>query len=321
MSNMPKILVVRASGGLANRLLALTSGIALALVTKRCLCIDWRDGLYSDDFSNIFPTWFSLEHVPYMPVEDVLLYMEKGASVYPPFWQEHFAKTVAVEYLFDGNNHMSPENMHISSIDQENMHTDADIAFFWHYNEKLCIKLAPLLLPYLKERFAEAVNLQAEDVPAFIFRTCIVPKAELSEAADTFFAKHFSSSPVGIHIRHTDLKSPLPLMLEKLCAVAKRDEALFLCTDSVEVEDMVCKLFPHTITQKKIFLDSGIPLHSYVPGISNVQKGREALLDMLILAKCRTIIRYAPSSFARIAVILAHMPKESVHVVPKQKTQ
>ncbi len=319
MSNMPKILVVRASGGLANRLLALTSGIALALLTKRHLCVDWRDGMYSDDFSNIFPSWFCLRHVPHMDIEDVLAYISKGACVYPPFWQEHFAKTAAVEYLFDNNNHMSPENMRISSVNQEDMHTEADIAFFWHYNENLCLKLAPLLLPYLKEHFTEAENLQPEDVADFIFRTCILPQAELTKTADAFFAKHFTDVPVGIHIRHTDLKSPLPLMLEKLCAVAKRHEAIFLSTDSVEVEDMVRKLFPNTITQKKIFLDSGTPLHSYVPGISNVQKGREALLDMLILAKCRELIRYAPSSFARIAIILSHMPKNCVHVIPKQK--
>ncbi len=311
MPKNTKILCVRASGGLANRLLALAGGIAYALLTERNLCVDWRDGLYSDDASNVFPLWFEINDIETCTCEESITASKNGASLTPHFWKTWLSEPVAVEYLFEGNSHMTPESYVLSSIDTSNLCVPDDIAVYWHWSAKAAVDLAPLL----RKKVPALAHVTDTAMPAAILNIYVSPTASLRDEANTFFDQHFSKAPVGIHIRHSDLQSPLPRMLQKLQEIASANDNVFLCTDNEHVENMVRRLFPHVVTQKKIYQGTGVPLHSYVPGISNVQKGREALLDMLVLAKCAHIIHYAPSTFATIPAFWSQLPQDCIHSV------
>ncbi len=310
MCSINKTLLVRASGGLSNRLQAVISGIAYCLLTDRAICIDWRDGLYSDDFSNVFPLWFNIKGLKTINIEEVLAAFDNNATINPPFWKDWLHEPIAVEYLFNGNDHTLPKNKAMTSISLTDENLDEDILVFWDWH----INSITPLIPKLRIKFSHLKNMNDTEIQKYLLKTYLHPTGNILNETMDFVTNSFFSAPVGIHIRHTDLQSPLPKLLDKLKEVAKEDE-IFLCTDNEQVEKMVCRLFPRTITRDKIYQGLNIPLHSYVEGVSNVQKGHEAVLDMLILAQCKHIIHYKQSSFARISILFSELDCDCVHSV------
>ncbi len=311
MRSLDKILLVRASGGLSNRLQAILCGIAYCLLTQRAICVDWRDGLYSDDFSNVFPLWFDIKNIKHMQYNDVVQQYKQGATLTPLFWQDWIEEPIAVEYIFDANDHMLPSNVAKTSINLNDTQLAQDIAVFWGWDTSTLTSL----VPRLKEKILSLEHLNQFEIERYLLKTHLKPVPSLESEANIFFNKHFSKAPVGIHIRHTDLQSPLPQMIKTLEKVLNADDEIFLCTDNEQIETMMQRLFPRIITKQKIYQGKNVPLHCYVEGISNVQKGFDAILDMLILAKCKHIIYYKHSSFAKIPILLSNLENECIHQV------
>ncbi len=312
-----RYLVVRASGGLSNRLQAILGGIAYCLLTGRTLCVDWRDGLYSDDFSNVFSLWFTLKDLPTASCQEVEEAFHVGATLAPSFWQKHLSDAIAVEYLFAGDEHMSPEGRKQSHFDichADAVTTDAqeaDILVYWGWD----LSAVQALAPQLKARLPQYASLEVENIPCAVLKNHIHPTQAVQQEVEFFYHTHFSTPPLGIHIRHSDLQSPLPRMLEKLHHIYIQNQGLFLCTDNELVEKMVRRIYPHCVIRNKLFQGVNVPLHNYVPGISNVKKGFDAVVEMLLLAKCQQIIHYAPSSFARISILYSALPPHAIHAV------
>ncbi len=317
MAQAKQYLVVRASGGLSNRLQALLGGIAFCLLTGRSLCVDWRDGLYSDDFSNVFPLWFQILGVDVVSCQEVEKAFHHGALVAPSFWEEYLCEAVAVEYLFNGDDHMSAQGRadscyDISQSDVLSKHElFPDILVYWGWD----LRVTTALSHALRQKFPQWKDLNDTALARALLQNHMRPTAPIHDAVEEFYTKHFTRPPVGIHIRHSDLQSPLPRMLEKLAQVHTGEDELFLCTDNALVEKMVRRIYPHCVIRDKIFQGVNVPLHSYVSGISNVQKGFDAVVEMLLLARCAHIIHYAPSSFARISILQSRLSAENVHAV------
>ncbi len=317
MVSEKKYLVLRASGGLSNRLQAILGGIAYCLLTGRCLCVDWRDGLYSDDFSNVFPLWFHIGGVDMASCEEVQEAYAQGASLAPSFWQEYIHEAIAVEYLFKDNDHMSPQGLSHSSYDisqpsalEQDAHAPA-ILVHWGWDLRTLLALGNSL----RERFPEFATLNDHKLAHALFVKHVHPTQPVVQEVNDFYHAHFKQQPLGIHIRHSDLQSPLPRMLEALQNIYTPGQEIFLCTDNERVEKMVLRLYPHCIIRSKIFQGVNIPLHNYVPGISNVEKGFDAVVEMLILARCSQIIHYAPSSFARIAILASGIDMDKIRAI------
>ncbi len=317
MQHMKKYLVVRASGGLSNRLQAVLGGIAYCLLTGRTLCVDWRDGLYSDDFSNVFPLWFQVHGIDVASCQEVEAAFHAGASVSPSFWKDYLCDAVAVEYLFTGDTHMSAQGRETSSYNIAdagalNQHEAApDIAVHWEWT----FATARALVPALQKRFTEYAALDEDAVLRALLQKHISPTVNVQQEIHQFYTQNFTQPPLGIHIRHSDLQSPLPHMMAALQSTYTQGDEIFLCTDNELVEKMVRRLYPQCITREKIFQGVNIPLHNYVPGISNVQKGFDAVVEMLLLAKCKHIIHFKRSSFARIPIYFSNLSPEQIHVV------
>ncbi len=301
-------LVLRASGGLSNRLQAVAAGLAYCLLSGRALYVDWRDGIYSDDFSNVFPRWFRLSGIP-QASPPVPPFVEE--RVFPPFWKDWLSEAVAVEYLFD-NDHMAPASVARTSMDFSRFDYPQEILVGWGWD------LTPLrhMLPALQQRYPAWSVFSEGETARHILTNHLVPAPEILHSVETFAAAHFiPGRTIGIHIRHTDLQSPLGRMLDALRHLATPDDTIFLTTDNRHVQMAVSRLFPHAVFTEKQFSPGDEPLHCYVPGLSNEQKGREALIDMLLLARCDRIIHYRRSSFARLPALLSGLPPERVHAV------
>lgn len=303
-----QMLVLRASGGLSNRLQAVAAGLAYCLLSGRALYVDWRDGIYSDDFSNVFPRWFQLSGVaqaspPLLPFPET--------RVFPPFWKDWLSEAVAVEYLFD-NDHMSPDNVARTSLDFSRLDYPQDILVGWGWD------LSPLrrMLPALRQRYPDWGAFSEGETARRLLTNHLTPAPEILHSVKLFAASRFlPGRTIGIHIRHTDLQSPLERMLDTLRRLASPDDTIFLTTDNRHVQTAVSRLFPRAVFTEKQFPPGDEPLHCYVPGLSNEQKGREALIDMLLLTRCDRIIHYRRSSFARLPALLSGLPQERIHVV------
>lgn len=312
---MRKTLLVRGSGGLSNRLQAVIAGVAYCLLSGRCLCVDWRDGMYSDDFSNVFPLWFQIEGLP--SLEKVPAWpADAQGGLYPPFWHDWLNDAVAVEYLFN-NDHLEPKNVALTSIDFTHTEYAESLLVGWAADLQPALALAPAL------RNA-AVRLQKpflaqytdREIVRWLAQTYIRLQPHLQSRVDAFAAKHFTRArTIGIHIRYTDLQSPLEAMLDCLRSIATDACTIFVATDNKHVQATVCRLFPQAVCTPKVFPVGDEPLHCFVPELSNVQKGEEALVDMYLLSRCDELVYFSQSSFSRIPLLLAQLPDENIHAL------
>ena len=288
------------------------AGVGYCLLTGRALCVDWRDGMYSDDFSNSFSRWFEIRGVPTVSTLAVeTLCRATPAAVYPPFWTQWLDSGIAVEQLFD-NDHMAPANVARTSLDFTRLDYPHPVLVGWAWDTGPALRLAPLL----RQRFSRFARDTDAEIVRRLLTEHIYPLPDLQAEVTSFADTRFSPErTVGIHIRHTDLQSPLERMLHTLQSIAGPQDTVFLATDNAHVEMLVRRLYPHVVFCPKIYPPHDEPLHSHVPGLSSGQKGHEALLDMLLLARCHHIIHYAPSSFARIPILLSGLPQAHIHSV------
>lgn len=324
---MQKILLIRGSGGLSNRLQAVLAGIAHCLLTGRALCVDWRDGMYSDDFSNVFPRWFGLRGLTSAPVPTGFAGEHcvgpdsngtdgAGATVYPPFWYDWLSEAVAVEYLF-ANDHLSPDNVALTSIDFSRLDYEQDILVGWGADLQAVLAVTPLLRQKAVE-LGLPLLAHADDshIIRWLAHNCLELKPHLGQRVEDFATQHFSSPHIiGLHIRHTDLQSPIEDMLSCVRGRIRPDSIVFLCTDNKHVQSTVSRIFPRTVYTTKVYPAGGEPLHCFVPELSNVQKGEEALIDMYLLSKCHEIVYYSQSSFSRIPIVLGDFAPENIHAL------
>ena len=62
MSNN-RYLIIKAKGGMGNRMLCAVTGILYGQLTGRCTVVDWRDVSYSNDGGNTFSQFFDCPNV------------------------------------------------------------------------------------------------------------------------------------------------------------------------------------------------------------------------------------------------------------------
>ena len=132
------------------------------------------------------------------------------------------------------------------------------------------------------------------------------------ERVDRFHQEHFSGPMAGLHIRHSDLTSPLENFISQARSLRQQGLRIFLCTDNAQVERTFKNLFPDLVSMDKFFPRPGQTLHSHYEGQDNVEKGRQTLIEMFLLGYCAKIVRYAKSSFADIPTLFFDIPAERI---------
>jgi len=300
---MNRYLVVRGSGGMSNRLQAVVAAVPYALLTGRILCVDWRDSLYADDERNAFHRYFDLTGVPY--VES----LPDSGDIFPEFWRERLALPVAVEYLFD-NNHFDKSVLDATRIDLGRTDYDQEVVVFWSPGLEPMAKVLPLLGGV--EGFA---GLSLDEAARRVLTQHVTLNKEIVAEVDRFAAS-FTSPTIGVHVRHTDLESPVDRIMAAVREVAGTSGAqIFLCTDNLHVQRLFSRLFPGLLFTEKYLSAAGEPLHGLTEGVSSESKGMEALRDMYLLSRCDHIIHYSLSSFARIAILSRDFSPDRITIV------
>ena len=94
-----RVLIIKAKGGLGNRILSAVTGLVLADLTNRTPFIDWRDGTYApegvDSYPLLFESRLATDCSAYDMAEDVHPgRLERKGQVAPyPHCREIFSRT------------------------------------------------------------------------------------------------------------------------------------------------------------------------------------------------------------------------------------
>jgi hypothetical protein len=148
-----------------------------------------------------------------------------------------------------------------------------------------------------------------EDSRAFL--STLRPTASIAALTAAFRETNLGSGPViGLHIRHGNggrtghsaswrsFDASIERCRRAVSLARKRvgrDAVVFLCTDSVAVEEAVRRVIQDVVCRTKTFRELGTgELHTW----SQAHEGRDdAMVEMLLLAGCDALIRYPPGSF------------------------
>ena len=301
-----KIVVSRRTSGLGDCLISLCGAWYYAKLTGRTLVIDWRWSRYVQEKNkNAFAVFFE----PLIEVEGVPVISDNSVSTleYPcPIYSRHAKKSGLKRTL------------------GQIAHTmfETKLPFVFSYEEVVADELA--------------IIRSAQDVeePTIIFRCCLYdipmthearglflahlkPQKAIREEIDQYAREQFIGRKViAVHVRHGNGGNILDhsqywvdesRALNEICDKIQTAQAelggdclVFLCTDSRKVLEFIRSRISNVIAREKYFRpDDKGELHArttiYAKNGSHF--GREALIEMFLLARSDALICYPYDSF------------------------
>ncbi len=292
-----KCLIVKAKGGMGNRMLCTVTGLLYAKITNREVFVDWRDQAYADAGVNAFPLFFSC------PVCQNGNFEENQVEVAPDIWKGCLNKSVS--QMIDENDPDKHSSVFIHrkySIDPAQKDYPEDVLIYWSYIERInrIRKLFPVSLPeYVKKD------------KRYILRKELTSMLPLQGDIVKVIAKNkvalWGEKVIGVHVRFTDRKvdlklydSPIRRMLEKM-----PEARIFLATDNMDIKNYFEKKYHKVVYTEKWYPEESIALHYNASCPDKIQNGIEALVDMYLLAECDALIYPGHSTFSWISSILS----------------
>ncbi|QUL37647.1 nodulation protein NodZ [Erythrobacter sp. JK5] len=295
-----RALVIKAKGGLGNRMLSAVTGCVLAELNRRTPYIDWRDGMYVPPGENLYPLLFDASWM------GELTDFDQATDVAPACWSGHMAEQPVDIIRRDfPREHRSPLLYRRLSIDLAGPDPGNAVAVFWSYLPKL---------KRLERRIAvhpAYAGLTTKAITENLLDRYFRPVDQVRGAVDRVFEGR-AGPLIGVHIRFTDRKAPLPKILRELDRLAAQmpGATVFLATDSAEAQSAVMARFPDVITIDKALAQDSTALHFASDGFADpVAEARNALIDMLALARCDWLVHSRHSTFSVTAALLGRIPE------------
>lgn len=292
-------LVIKAKGGLGNRMLSAITGLALADLTGRTPYIDWRDGMYLAPGENLYPALFDASWM------GEVAQLDHETDVAPSLWSGRLAEhPVDVIRRDFPKQHQDPLLYRRLSIPFSGKAPTAKVGVFWSYLPKLR-RLAGRLAR--DPRFAgRSLDTITQGYLDRYFR----PVQQVTQRIDAVFDK-LEKPVIGVHIRFTDRKVPLDRIMRELDRLARAmpEATIFLATDSEEAQTAILSRFPNVVTIEKALSKSDVALHfSSESFVDPVEEARNALADMMALARCDWLLHSRHSTFSVTAALIGHIP-------------
>ena len=293
-----KTLIIKAKGGLGNRMLSAVCGLVYADLTHRKPIIDWRDGSYAPLNVNAYPILFDTPITT--PVE---AFDDDKARVNPAIWTGNLGRTPeSMVNEFAPNDHSSPSGYRKFCTDMTRIDQPEDLAVFWCYLPKFP-RIAKLM-----RRDPRFAGRRVDEVMAEYLNRYFTPNARVRETVEGVMAE-MGRPMIGVHIRYTDRKIPLDkikLALRKRLA-QKPGASVFLATDNGAVQEEMKAEFPGLRhTQKHLNID-GSRLHWPSSEVAKVQEAENALIDMWLLSRADHLIYSKHSTFSVTSACLGRL--------------
>jgi hypothetical protein len=138
----------------------------------------------------------------------------------------------------------------------------------------------------------------------------VFPKQHIVKKANAFCEQHFTCSLViGVHIRGTDFSYATPFSIEtyfeEINTIVRQtggqDYRIFLATDQQQYLDDFILRFKNKVIYQAVTRSTNHIVPVRFSHLSGYQKGEEALLDMLALARCHHVIK-GPAAIGEMAL-------------------
>ena len=270
------------TAGVGDCIICLGAAWRFARAAKRILVADWRRSLYTARKDNLFPLCFEntedIAGIPFISDDRIHHLMPRRRTLkiarWIPFGWRHamIDRDRAVALIRSGG------DIEASTVIFEDCINDGLDSF--------------------------------EDARTFLGG--LRPAARLASAVAAFEHGRLQAGPwIGLHIRHGNggdimghktFWTSFDLAIARCVqAVGKARERLgaqaivLLCTDSLEVQNAILKRVPRVVCREKSFREPGAgELHL---GDDASSYRDEALIEMLLLARCSALIRYPAGSF------------------------
>ncbi len=300
-TNNYKYLVIKAKGGMGNRMLCAVTGIIYGQLTDRAVIIDWRDKVYSDDGSNTFSQFFKSQLV--YP-ETVL---PQKATIRPKIWKSQLDKSMSnMIQTYDPYKHRSILIHRKYSIDIRKLDYDEDIIVFWYYTGRI-----RLLKRHLQNHLA---GLNTNEVIRKVLTEQMRLSDEVRKRISEYKNANWPEKVIGVHIRHTDRKTNLTKYERYLHRFLKQfpNAHIFLATDNQLINQDYHRRFKNVFSTPKWFPDNMNSMHQNTNCPNKVANGIEALLDMYLLAECDCLIYSGYSTFSFISRVLSNAQPENI---------
>lgn len=300
MNDGDKALIIKAKGGLGNRMLSGVTGLVLAQLSGRTPYIDWRDGMYVERGINLYPLLFNADWM------DDLSQFDNATDVAPSVWRDHVTDhpTDIIHRHFP-KSHQDPFIYRKTGVSLTGPDPAQQVAVFWSYLPKL------KRLGGRMARHHDFAGQSPQVVMSTMLERYFQPVPEVARKVDAIFRDQ-PRPVIGVHIRFTDRKVPLPKLLK---AIAQRreqqpDAPIFLATDSAEAESAVLARFDNVLTIPKELAKDGQALHVASGHLADpVDEARNALIDMMALARCDWLIHSSHSTFSVTASLLGRIAR------------
>lgn len=294
-----RALLIKAKGGLGNRMLAAVTGVILAQLTGRVPVIDWRDGLYVPEGTNLYPLLFR------DPIGIDAAQFDASTSVAPAIWKGRLGEQpVSIIARHFPDKHSSPFIYRRLSVPLTGADPDAAVGVFWSYLPKL----ARLRRRLRADRRFDGRHLDAitHDMLHRFFR----PNDRVRQTVSDLFAGR-RRPVIGVHIRFTDRKVPLARIERALTRLRARlpESDIFLATDSGEAQRRITAGFKRVFTIDKELVEDGQALHYAGTRMSDpVREAENAVIDMFALSECDWLIHSRHSTFSVAASLIGGIP-------------
>jgi hypothetical protein len=294
-----RILLIKAKGGLGNRMLAAVTGVILAQLGDRTPVIDWRDGLYVPEGTNLYPLLFR-DPIGIDPAS-----FDDSRSVAPALWAGRLAEQpVSIIARHYPNKHSSPFIYRRLSVPLSGADPLAPVGVFWSYLPKLARLRSRLRAD---RRFVER---NPDVITQDMLHRYFTPNDRVRQTIGHLFAGR-RRPVIGVHIRFTDRKVPLAKIERALIKLRARSPAsdIFLATDSAEAQNYFTARFKRVFTIDKQLVEDGKALHYAGTQMGDpVREAENAVIDMFALAACDWLIHSRHSTFSVAASLIGGIP-------------
>lgn len=300
---MTGLCVIKAKGGMGNRMLCAASGILWARAAGRSPYVDWRDEAYSHARENSFHHFFDNPRVlREAPVEN--------GDIHPPVWRGRLDKSVSeMIHALDPDQHSSPTIHRTYSLDPRRADYPQPLVVFWHYMGRF-----RATAPLARARVPGYASLSLEAITRKALREELTLRPDVRARVDDFACARFDRPMVGVHVRYTDRTTDLDAIERgaKRLLAGLDSPGLFLTTDNARVEARFRERFDRVVTTPKWFPPEGATMHQNASCADPVENGIEALVDMHLLSRCDALVYASRSTFSEISRLLGAIPRERV---------
>jgi hypothetical protein len=292
-----RIVLVKGTEGLGNRILALLSAILYARLAGRTVVVDWRDGFYADPGTNAFPLLFRSD------VAVALKDETPSGSVAPWMWERRLCLTATEmeKVLAPHGIRGCPFVGGLYSFDPRDLGHAADVLVMWSL-----ISVVGQLRRHFAGRWSEWRGLGDDDILARLLHEHLQLHPTIVAQVDAVRQAWPDRPRIGVHVRHTDRKTNLRRLRRRLDALVARlpHAVIFLATDAAGVEEDFRGRYGDVLTVPKWFPASG-PLHGRDSSCPDrLAMARASLVEMRLLTECDHLVVNGDSSFSQIAKLL-----------------